>query len=240
MSTFTIKLKDVIRVNNFPNVLRETFIGLDSYPIFDTAIVNGVPTSTYRAALNQKIIDHYYNREIGMEDIQMFAFAVRRRMNEYMPYANQLYKSTLIEIDPLKTIDIHTIGQTESEQESSHDGSTVTRSDSESKSRTVASDFPQNALSGSGDYATNATDSNGGGAVEGSGTENAADTAKVTAENDQHTSGYQGSPAELLMVARSAFMNIDMLVIDQLADCFMSVWSNGDEYAPPHAERYYY
>lgn len=67
---------------------------LDDYPIFDEA---------HRATLNDKIIAHYYFREIGQETPSRFSFNLRRKMNEIMPYYNQLYESEMIKYDPLFT-----------------------------------------------------------------------------------------------------------------------------------------
>lgn len=67
---------------------------LDEYPIFDEA---------HRATLNDKIISHYYFREIGQETPSRFSFNLRRKMNEIMPYYNQLYESEMIKYDPLFT-----------------------------------------------------------------------------------------------------------------------------------------
>lgn len=72
-------------------------LGLDTYPIF---------VENYRSVLNKKIIDHFYFREIGFETAAQFAFYMRRTMNEIMPYYNQLYKSELLELDPLRDVDM--------------------------------------------------------------------------------------------------------------------------------------
>lgn len=72
-------------------------LGLDSYPIFD---------EEYRKGLNDKIIDHFYFREIGFETAALFAWYMRRTMNEIMPYYNQLYESELIKIDPTRDVDM--------------------------------------------------------------------------------------------------------------------------------------
>lgn len=69
-------------------------IDLETYPIFD---------ESYRNVLNNKILSHFYFREIGLETPQKFNFFLRRRMNEIMPFYNQLYKSELIAFNPLIT-----------------------------------------------------------------------------------------------------------------------------------------
>ncbi len=61
-------------------------LGLSEYPIFD---------ANYRAPLNDKIIDHFYFREIGFETAGMFSFYMRRTMNEIMPKYNALYAAQM-------------------------------------------------------------------------------------------------------------------------------------------------
>lgn len=68
------------------------YLGLDSYPIFD---------EQYRAFLNDKIIRHFYFREIGFETAAQFAWYLRNTMNEVMPYFNQLYESMSVISDPI-------------------------------------------------------------------------------------------------------------------------------------------
>lgn len=86
MANYTIELHKLIEMGFKPP--------LDEYPIFD---------ENHRAILNDKIIAHYYFREIGQETPSRFAFNLRRKMNEIMPYYNQLYESELIKYDPLFT-----------------------------------------------------------------------------------------------------------------------------------------
>lgn len=49
----------------------------------------------YRKVLNNKILAHYINYQIGYESISLFLFALNRKMNEIMPYYNQLYENVL-------------------------------------------------------------------------------------------------------------------------------------------------
>lgn len=69
-------------------------IGLADYPIFN---------ENYREELNNKIIRHYYFREIGLETAELFRWYMRREMFEIMPYYNQLYESEMIakQMEPL-------------------------------------------------------------------------------------------------------------------------------------------
>ena len=88
MSKYTTELRYLIE-SNFD-------LGLNDYPIFD---------ESYRELLNQKIINHYYFREIGMETAELFKRYLNQTMREIMPYYNQLYKSELLEFNPFYNVD---------------------------------------------------------------------------------------------------------------------------------------
>jgi hypothetical protein len=194
--------------------------GLQHYPIFDEA---------HRDALNQKILDRFWNREIGQETPSMFRLALRRKMNEIMPYYNQLYKSEQLKFDPFKTIGIKNVSN--NSVETSATGESTTESDSNAKSRAVASTFPQTQLNGSGDYATNAQDNISDTNATGKGSEESS--SKQDGTGDSETSGFSGNQTNMLMLYRESFLNIDLEIIEQLnnANLFMLVWDNGDEYS---------
>lgn len=86
MAKYTIEIRSLIE--------RGFHFALDDYPIFDEC---------HRKELNEKIIEHYYFREIGAETPDRFNFYLRRKMREIMPYYNQLYISEMIKFDPLAT-----------------------------------------------------------------------------------------------------------------------------------------
>ena len=66
------------------------------FPIFDEA---------YRNVLITKILKHYYTREIGEETVGLWKLRMDTRLNEIMPYYNQLYKSELLKFNPLYDVD---------------------------------------------------------------------------------------------------------------------------------------
>lgn len=81
------------------NLLRNNFdIGLKDYPIF---------MEEHRETLNNKIIEHYRFREIGLETPMLFKLYLNRKMNEIMPYYNQLYESELLEFEPISNYEYH-------------------------------------------------------------------------------------------------------------------------------------
>lgn len=85
-----LKTKDIIEK------ARPTIFDFD-YPIFD---------ESYRSILETKIIRHFYTREIAAETVGLWKLWLESRMNEIMPYYNQLYKSELIEFNPLYDVDL--------------------------------------------------------------------------------------------------------------------------------------
>lgn len=200
MAEFTMVLKRVIELS--PD------IGLGEYPIFDEA---------YRAPLNKKIIDHYWNQEIGVETIDMFRMVMKRKMNEIMPIYNQFYESQLLAVDPFITFD------TTTDTANSSTSAATNNSTANSKGRAVSSDFPQNQLSENGDYASSATDNVGETANVGSADSTDESTGTVS------TRGFSGAMADLLLRYRETFLNIDMQIIAELSECFMLIWSNNDE-----------
>ena len=170
MPTYTRKTSDLIN---------EGFdFGLDDYPIFD---------ESYRQGLNKKILDHYWNYEIGQETESMFRFSLNRKMREIMPFYNQRYKSTQIEFDPLQTVNyldlvnntntLESIAAGTSENVTDTDATNTehgtnssegtTTSTTTGKSRSVSSETPQVQLSGNEDYASSAADVNSETAVTG-------------------------------------------------------------------------
>ena len=148
------------------------------YPIFD---------ENYRGVLETKIIKHYYTREIAAETVGLWKLWLDERMNNIMPYYNQLYKSELLEFNPLYDTDI----TTDSNRKIKHEENTTdknvrtdnlnnknTRTDNLSTDNshedhdtdsgtnnnlTAYSDTPQNGLTGVTElnYLTNATKVNG-------------------------------------------------------------------------------
>lgn len=67
------------------------------FPIFDEA---------YRPILEKKILKHYYTREIGLETVGLWKLFLDTKLNEIMPFYNQLYKSELLEFNPFYDIDL--------------------------------------------------------------------------------------------------------------------------------------
>lgn len=181
------------------------------YPIFDEA---------YRGVLETKILKHYYMREIGLETVGLWKHYLDMKMNEIMPYYNQLYKSELLEFNPLYDIDITT------EHTGTKDGTATSIGDTSNNSKTNSyySDTPQGGVDGieSLSYLTTASINTSNGETK---NENST-TIKDTESYLEHVQGKNGgtSYAKMLEEYRSTFLNIDVKVINELKDLFMNLW----------------
>lgn len=60
----------------------------------------------YRGVLCSKILKHFYLREIGCETVGMWLLWMNTRLEEIMPYYNQLYESAKIKFDPMHDVDL--------------------------------------------------------------------------------------------------------------------------------------
>lgn len=86
----------------------------------------------YRSVLCQKILKHYYLREICCETVGVWKLWMNERLETIMPYYNQLYNSELIKFNPLYDVDItrkhdRTIDGTEEHNGETSDTSKGTR-----------------------------------------------------------------------------------------------------------------
>lgn len=202
MSKYTTTIKNLID-NNFD-------FQLDSYPIFD---------EQYRNTLNQNILYHYYENEIGFETASLFRFYLKQKLNEIMPYYNELY---IAQKDLLKNI----TGNVNLTETLNRDTASSTNSNSSSNSggKNVFLDTPQgNMYKGdidSTDYATNVTwnknNINDESVSSGSGVENYIKTIVGNNGNKYN--------AELIKTVKDNLLNIDMLIINELYDLFMQIF----------------
>lgn len=173
------------------------------WPIFDEA---------YRLGLEEKILRHYYTREIGEETVGLWKLRLEDRLNLVMPKYNQLYESAKLEFNPFYDVDYTRQGTNSGEGTSS--GTT------NSTGNNMHSDTPQNGLESvlNGEYLSDADVSN---AESSSSSQNSS-----SGEFQESIKGKMpgASYSRLLKEYRQTFLNIDRMVIDELNDLFMGVW----------------
>jgi hypothetical protein len=216
---------DTIITNAIPKIFNFTF------PIFD---------ENYRTVLEKKILKHFYTREIGEETVGLWKLRLDTKLNEIMPYYNKLYRSELLEFNPLHDVDVDRTHDLTNDAKNSKNKSTKQNTSSTGSSTTSAtnydlfSDTPQGALTGvdNEQYLTTADKvinsendaTNSSGSLDSSGYESGS--INTTEKYLESVSGKQGtqSYSSMIMEYRETFLNIDMLVINELQDLFINLW----------------
>lgn len=169
--------------------------------------------------LAQRIIDHYYTREIGTDAIGQFQLFVKDKMNEIMEtYAPIIYSSAL-KYDPLVNVNFTETyaGNTDSSSQSS--------SNSTGSGLTVNSDTPQGQIDKSqilqGKFASST------GANE---TENKVNDASSSKGNENYTkatkgnSGVSATSQKMIEQYRDIIRAINTEIIYELEPLFMGLY----------------
>lgn len=218
-----------------------------------------------KKAFEQKVLDHYWLRQIGQETPGRWLHYFRSRIREIMPYYIQLYESQALMQsieDPFGNVDVtETFEQTSTGERSgslnrstsgSLDSTTtgssdVTTTDTENNTGSSTKKFsntPQGSIDNLDSYLTEATIESANNEKTGNGTSSATnlgsqkDTSTGT-QNDttqdsetgtiRHTltkKGNQGvnTYAHDMKELRETFLNIDLMIINELKDLFLMVY----------------
>lgn len=190
-----------------------------------------------KAKFEQKVIDHYRFRQIGFETVGRFLHYFRSRIREIMPYYVQLYefdaKFRNID-DPLESYNlVETFNESRSGAGRVTGSSTAETSGSssgETNNTSKFSDTPQGSVDNLDNYLTNATVENGDASsstsenTSGSSTQETEDTDETTSTMTRRGNiGVQPLGGEVENI-RSAFINIDLQIIEELADLFLKIY----------------
>lgn len=169
--------------------------------------------------LTQRIIDHFYTREIGSDAIGQWLLFVKDKMHEVMEtYAPLIYSSS-IKFDPLVNVDY-------TEQ---YDGSNDSTNSSNSKSTgsglTVNSDTPQGQISKAnilnGSYAS----STGANETENDITDNSNSKGNQTYKKTvKGNSGVSATAQALIEQYRKYIRALDTEIVYELEDLFVGLY----------------
>lgn len=165
----------------------------EDFPIFD---------EKYREPLKQKIIEHFYFREIGQETPARFKKVLNTKLREIMPYYNNLYKSELMYFSDDNPFDTYNLTETLSRN-----------STNTSKMLSLLSETPQGGIDiNSNDYVSNISKANGEG--------NNVETYTLSRKGNigVQTIGYE------MKQYREAFLRIDEDIMRELNDCFLLIF----------------
>ena len=199
-----------------------------------------------KLAFEQKIIDHYYFRQIGQETPQRFRHYLKCKLREIMPYYIQRYESVALmaagiksgEINPLENYSMIEEGTNSESANAKRTGSGTTSMTGSGEVTNTKdgtqkfSDTPQNSLSNLDNYLTNATVNTENEHSQSSETKNGTQSETNTEEstgNGSHTLTRRGNIgvttyAQMLEGYRQSFINVDTEIIEELNCLFLGVY----------------
>lgn len=178
------------------------------YPVpKDTVEYNGktakVPFD--KATFEQKILDHYRFRQIGQETVGRWLHYFRTRIREIMPYYVQLYEFEAKWFNVDDPLESYTLLET---YEAENNGKTTTGGS------VRFSDTPQGSIDNLDNYLTTATKNDDTTDTEGGSSYTMTRRGNI---------GVQPLGSEVKNI-REAFINIDLMVINELKDLFLQVY----------------
>jgi hypothetical protein len=166
--------------------------------------------ATYKAQLEQNIIDFYYDYEIGMETPDMFKRKFKARWQRIIPFYNKLYNTTLLMYNPLtnysikdaleqlstssSTTDSNSSNNIDSTTDSNSSNNVDSTTDTTGNSHTVSdsdsktSDYPQQPIAG-GDYLAGAGTTTTDATTDNTGNTTNNTTGSATDKTTNNTTG---------------------------------------------------
>ncbi len=167
--------------------------------------------------LSERILDHYFTREIGTDAIGQFMLFVKDRMNEIMEiYAPVIYSASL-KFEPLANNNYEETFQGKSGNVS------TSQTDSNGNSLTISSDTPQGKINKAailnGDYASATSANESGNSV----------TGNISSDGtEEHTRKVKGttsvSEAEMIRQYRNIIRAINTEIVYELEPLFMGIY----------------
>jgi hypothetical protein len=191
---------------------------MTSYPIFD---------ENYRSVLNSKILNHFYENEIGFETPALFRHYLNTTLDEIMPFYNTLYVKQKALLDNLED-NVNIKEDYKSTSTSKTNSSSNSQSTGSSNSKNLFQDTPQGELDTTDldnqTYATNVT-------FNKDNTSNSINDSSNTSGNGTNdyiklVTGNNGARYnfEIINEIKNNLLNIDMMIINDLNSCFMQIY----------------
>lgn len=228
MARYTVQLRKIIESVGEDEVLK----WFQDYDLTNYLSANEIKVITDRgtwspARLAQKIVDHYYMQEIGLETVGLFKRKVKVAMQEIMEEKLPLIYSASLEYNPLTNVNYtETYSGTSTNENTSSSDTTAT---SDSSGLTVNSDTPQGQI--------NKQDILGGAYASSTSANEIEDTANTqssgessgqgTQDYTKHFEGNQGISAtyqKMIQQYRENIRAIDREIIEDLRDLFMIIY----------------
>ena len=224
MSKYTIELRSIIEYEG-----RETVEDyFKDYCIYNYLRPNEVETILSaniwsKQRLAEKIVDHYYMREIGYETIGLFKHYCKVYMQEIMERYLPLIYSNSINYDPLVNVDY----KEEFTRNISGSGESSSTSNNEASGLSVNSDTPQGQITKAnilnGNYASNTGASETESTISDSST-NSNNTDETYTKTVKGNSGVSATAQKMIQQYRDNIIAIDEQIIKELDKLFMGLY----------------
>ena len=228
MARYTVQLRKIVESVGEDEVLK----WFQDYDLTNYLSAEEIKVITDRgtwspARLAQKIVDHYYMQEIGLETVGLFKRRVKVAMQEIMEEKLPLIYSASLEYNPLTNVNYtETYSGTSTNENTSSSDTTAT---SDSSGLTVNSDTPQGQidkeaiLGGAYASSTSANEIEDSANTQSSGESSGTGTQDYT----KHFEGNQGISAtyqKMIQQYRENIRAIDREIIEDLRDLFMIIY----------------
>lgn len=174
-----------------------------------------------KKVFEQKVIDHYFFRQIGQETVGRFLHYFRAKIREIMPYYIQLYESEKLlkeREDPLESYKLVETMQ----RSTANKGTTKTKGTSTENREERFSNTPQGSIDNLDRYMTEARKNND--QASSSGDSETNDNGSENYTLTRHGNIGDQPLGREIKILRDAFLNIDMMIIEELNDLFLKVY----------------
>lgn len=190
-------------------------------------------TGAQKLAFEQKVVDHYYFRQIGQETVGRFLHMFKTKVREIMPYYVDMYKTVELmhglenpfdNVDMTETFEQETTGSASGESTASTTGNGTTHEESEHR----FSNTPQGSIENLDNYLTEASRDNSESTSETSTTSEGSSSSESsgTVKHTLHRKGNQGvnTYAHDMIEFRQSIINVDEMVINELNCLFLGIY----------------
>lgn len=212
MSKYTFELRELIQTFG-EDEIKSWFMDYDEHDYLSDAelsVIQQYGTWT-KEKLAQKIIDHYFMREIALETPAEFKQRAKVAMQEIMEEKLPLIYSTSIYYDPLINVDYS----------ETYSGSNTGKSKSDSTGLVVNSDTPQGQISKTqileGKYASNTSGNQADDSTETEGTQEYKKTVRGN-------SGVSATAQKMIQQYRDNIIMINRDIIKDLSTLFIGLY----------------
>ena len=224
MSKYTMQLREIYSPTLLfeePFYTKNDVIGwfedyeLSNYLTSDEIDVINTRGTWTKHRLAEKIVNHYFMREIGFETMELFRLKAQSFMNEIMEEYLPLIYSASIEYDPLVNVDYK---ETYTRQ-AINNGTTSSTSSGTSSTRPHVLESPASSTSANEGVSNDSTTTSS----TGSGTDNNTLNETYT-KNIKGNSGVSATAQKMIEQYRNNIRAIDKEIIDKCAVLFMRIW----------------